>query len=88
MKPKSAITSTAIVKQPAPPTEEIAAEVLATAIVEVADAVRRLRSSRLNEKALLLLIQHSIPSADRPTTKQIKSVLDAAERLKEVYLRK
>lgn len=76
-----------IIKQPPPPAEEVPTEVLADAIVAISDAVKKIRSGALKEKALLLLIANAIPQADRPTQKQIAAVLDAAESLKSVYVK-
>jgi hypothetical protein len=64
-----------------------ATDEIAGAIVSLADGVRALRSGRLNEKALLLLIQYATPSNNRVTQGQIKAVLDAIEGLKEQYLK-
>lgn len=76
------------IKQPEPPAEEVPTEVLASAITSIADGVTKLRSGRLNDRALLLLIQHACPSADRPSVSTIRAVLDAIEGLKAQYLKK
>lgn len=75
----------ASVKQPNAPEAEVPVEVLATAIVSVADAVTRLRNGRLNDRALFLLIQHS--SSEPLTIKQIKAVFDASASLKKQFLK-
>ena len=75
------------IKQPPPPTEEVPTEVLADAIVAISDAVQKLRSGSLTDKALLLLIHNAIPQSDRPTQKQIAAVLDAAKSLKSIYVK-
>lgn len=76
------------VKQPAPPADEVPTEVIATALVAISDGITKLRSGALNEKAIVLLIQHAIPGEGRPNGKQIKAVLDAIEGLKHAYLKK
>lgn len=78
----------AVVKQPDPPADEVPTEIIADALVRIADGVTRLRSSRLNDKALLLLIQHACPAADRPSIGTIRTVLSAVENLKAEYLKK
>lgn len=80
-----------IIKQD--PEAEIAADVMAESIVSISQGVRALRSkSRLNDKALLLLIQHASPATGnpptRPTQKDIKAVLDGIESLERTYLKK
>jgi hypothetical protein len=76
------------VKQPPPPADEIPVEVIADALVSISDGIKKLRAGSLNEKALQLLIQHAIPAANRPSTKQIQAVLDGAESLKSLYLKR
>jgi len=56
-------------------------------IVAVANGIRALRAGRLNDKALLLLIQHATPSNDRPSQGQIKAVLEAIQNLDRTYLK-
>lgn len=75
------------IKQPEPPADEVPTDVIASALVEIASGIKKLRSGALNERALLLLIQHAIPQSDRPSVKQIKAVLDGAESLKTSYLK-
>jgi hypothetical protein len=62
-------------------------EVLEGEIVALAEGVRKLREGRLNDKALLLLIQHATPSHNRVTQGQIQSVLDAISNLDRIYLK-
>jgi hypothetical protein len=78
----------AVVKQPDPPAAEIPTEIIADAIVRLSDGMAQLQRGALNDKALLLLIQHACPSSDRPSTKQIKTILTAVESLKREYLKK
>ena len=75
------------VKQKDPPAEEVPVEVIADALVAISDGIKRLRSGALNERALLLLIQHAIPQSDRLSVKQIKAVLDGAESLRSNYVK-
>ena len=74
-------------KQPEPPAEEVPIEVMATAIVEIAAGVKKLRAGPLKEKALVLLIQNAIPAKNRPSAKQITAVLDGVESLRATYLK-
>jgi hypothetical protein len=53
-------------------------DILASAIVSVADAAKRLQSSKLTEKALLLLLSHHSGVSQR----DCKRVLDSAANLK------
>lgn len=76
------------VKITQPADEQVPVEIIATELSKIADGVAKLRSGPLNEKALLLLIQNAMPTTDRPTLKQIRAVLDAAESLKAQYVRK
>lgn len=72
------------VKQPEG--EEIATEVIADAIVAISDGMKRLRSGRLNDRALVLLIQHA--TGQSVSIRDIKAVLDGIEQLKASYIRK
>ena len=80
---------TPTIKQDA--TDPIAVEVLATEIVAIAQGIKKLRSSRLNDRALHLLIQHAAPTGPRYekiTVGQIKQVLAGIEALEAAYLKK
>lgn len=66
------------------PEKEVPTEIMAEAIVEIAEAARRLRTSRLNDKAILLLLSKSSGQPQHV----VKAVLDAAESLAKNYLRK
>lgn len=74
------------VKQAENPADEVATEVIANAIVEIADGVRRIRSGRLNDRALFLLIQSA--TAGSVTIRDIKAVLDGIESLEATFLKK
>lgn len=69
-------------------------QVIADSIVAISDGVKKLRSGPLNERALLLLIQHAAPTVGgrgRYTAigvKEIKAVLDGMESLEETFLKK
>lgn len=71
---------------------EVAIEVLAQSIIDIAEGIKKLRSGPLNEKALILLIQHSAPTRNRMGQRygagEILDVLDGIEGLKEKYLKK
>ncbi len=67
--------------------EELPEEVIAQSIVTVADGAERLFRSKLNRKAIFLLIQNACPSADRPSIKTIETVFVAAQALKKTYLK-
>jgi hypothetical protein len=69
----------------------IAVEVLAESIKAISDGVRKLRSGRLNDKALLLLIQHACPAerkyGPKPGVGTIKAVLAGMDALERTYLK-
>ncbi|MEQ1697862.1 MAG: hypothetical protein ABL901_18675 [Hyphomicrobiaceae bacterium] len=77
------------VKQPDLPSDEVPLEVLATAIVSIAEGVKAFRKGPLTDKAILLLIQNAAPNLDgRPIPiKVISAVLEGAESLAKVYLK-
>lgn len=65
-------------------------EVLAQSIKDISAGIRKLREGPLNEKALLLLIQHATPSkgySGRIGIGEIKNVLDGMESLERTYLK-
>ncbi len=69
-------------EKPAPTAEE-----LADAIVATAASARKLLSSRLNKRAICLLIQHAMPANARCTISQIETVLESAADLERHYLK-
>lgn len=69
-----------------PDADEVPTEVLAQSIVAVSDGIKKLRAGRLNDRALILLIQHS--ATYKLPQVQVKSVLDAIEGLAATYLKK
>lgn len=60
-------------------------EVLASSIKIIAEGVKKLRAGALNEKCILLLIEHAC--TPKVGKKQIKAVLDALEGLSDEYLK-
>jgi len=70
----------------APNKAVIPTEIIAQSIKEIADGMRKLRSGQMNERALLLLIQHSTPS--RIGVSAIQEVLNALSDLEKSYLKK
>lgn len=61
-------------------------EVLAQEIQNISSGIRKLRQGRLNDRALLLLIQNSVPGSI--SIKTIRDVLDSIESLEQTYLKK
>lgn len=68
--------------------DPVPVEILTSAIRDTAEGMRRLRRGALNDRAIILLVSHSIPSERRPTLKQIEDVLDGVEGLERNYLKK
>lgn len=64
-------------------TDDVGPEILAKAIVEVADAAKKLLSSRLTKKAILVLLKDKTGLPQHA----IESVLDGAARLDEYVKR-
>lgn len=67
-------------------------EVLASSIEAIAAGVAKLRAGRLNDKALVLLIQHAAPSVGRYpprniTAKEVRAVMEGIESLEKTYLK-
>lgn len=68
------------------PDEPVPTEVLADSIKEIAEGIRHLRTGRLNDRALILLIQDA---AAGPLSKSdIRLVLDSIDSLEKTFLRK
>lgn len=65
---------------------EIPVEVLAKSIVEVADAAKKLLSSKLSKRAICVLIKDSM-SGPGVTMKDIQVVLDCAANLDKRYIK-
>lgn len=83
-----------IVKQPVAPAEEVPTEILASSIVAIAAGMKKLRSGRLSDRALFLLIQDASPNLGGKfgrspiPTKTIKAVFDGIESLERSFLKK
>ena len=77
-----------VVKQD--PALEVPTEVIAASIEAIAEGLRKIRAGRLNEKALVLLIQHAAPlvSGRRITASEVKAVIGGIESLESTYLKK
>ena len=78
------------VVQKEPPADEIPTEILASAIVAISETMKRLRSGRLNDKGLYLLIQNAAPTIDgsKVTVKEIKAVMEGLASLEATYIKK
>ena len=81
-----------IVKQDAE--KPMPVEILAEAIKAISDGIKKLRSGRLNERALILLIQHAAPTVRTGrytrttiTAKTVKTVLEGIGNLESEYLK-
>lgn len=74
-----------IVKQPE--IDPVPTEVMADEIIAMAQGIRKLRSGRLNDRALILLIQDAASTQKLGRT-TIKAVLDGIEGLEREFLRK
>lgn len=72
--------------------EVVSTEIIATSIVAIAAAVRRMRSGRLNDTALVLLVHHACPSSGRmrgrPGIAEVRAVLAGLDALERTYLKK
>lgn len=74
--------------------KEVPADVLADAILVIAAGVQKLRAGKLNDKALVLLIQHAAPAIGskyqqrRVGAAEVRAVLDGMEGLEAAYLKK
>ncbi len=71
----------------------VAVEVLAASIKAIADGVKKLREGPMNEKALLLLIQHNTRGCGKygsghASTGDIRAVLESMESLEAAYLKR
>ena len=66
--------------------DPIPVEVMERAIVDLAAGFKRMKSSRLSEKAIILLVQHSAGTTV-VTQAQVKAVLDSAANLDRTFLK-
>jgi hypothetical protein len=82
------------VKQPEDQTKEVPTEVLATSIIAISEGMRKLRSGRLTDRALFLLLQDAAPSVGgrygkTPVSmKEIKAVMAGLENLETAFIKK
>lgn len=72
---------------------EVPIEIIVEAITSISQGLKKLRNTRLNDKALMLLIQHSAPMVGTYSNKRIgindiKAVFEGIESLEETYLKK
>lgn len=63
--------------------EEVPTEVIAQSIVQVSEAMKKLRSTRLTDRAIVLLIRDRTGLA----INEIERVLNAASSLANIYLK-
>jgi hypothetical protein len=71
--------------------KQIPTEVLADSIVAISDGIKKLRQGRLNDKALVLLIQHAAPSLGynrKIGATEVRATLDGIESLEATFLKK
>lgn len=66
-----------------PENEEIPTEVIAAQIKEISDGIRQMRNGRLNDKAIIYLIQKS----SGQTYGAVKAVLDGMQNLEREFLK-
>lgn len=66
------------------PTETAPAEIIADSVVAIAEGIRKLRAGRLNDRAIVLLINDVCGVAKR----DIKLVLDSITSLDSTFLKK
>jgi CRISPR/Cas system-associated endoribonuclease Cas2 len=68
------------------PQNEIPVKIIEQAILDVAAGFKRINSSRLTKRAIIVLIQDSVGMA-RITKGHIEEILDAATNLDKRYLK-
>lgn len=82
------------VTQPPEKEDEVPTEIIASAIVAISAGVKKLRSGRLTDKALILLIQHACPGKKsrrgyKPVSAtEVRAVLEGLESLGATFLKK
>lgn len=64
--------------------EEIPTEIIAQSIKDISDGVKKLRSGKLNDKAIILLIS----KASSVSLETVRSVLTGMENLEKQFLKK
>lgn len=72
------------------PDNVVPTEVLADCIKQISDGMKKLRTGRLTDRALLLLIQNAAPTVgNKPISmKTIAAVIHGIEGLEAAYLKK
>jgi hypothetical protein len=64
---------------------EVPAQIIASSIVAIAEGIRRLRTTRLSDRALLVLIQDAAP--EKIGLDKIRLVLDTIGQLDRKYVK-
>lgn len=88
---ENAVSKKVAVKQIAG--NEVPAEVLATAIVSISRGIKALRETRLNDKALYMLIAYAAPNVGGQRNakplgqRDVKAVIEGIESLEATYLK-
>lgn len=87
---KRSVAQTVKVVQPQKPADEVPTEVLATAVLSISEGIKRLRAGRLNDRALVLLIQNAAPTHNyrKPSQGEVEAVLAGMEQLEAAFIRK
>ena len=68
-------------------------EIIAEAIIKISESIEVMKKSRLTQHAIILLIHDNCSmiggkfNKKKPTTKQIREVIDSIESLKTTYLK-
>ena len=80
-------TSAHITNRPGDPEPPV--EVIAQAVLSASAAIEQLRTGKLNDRALLILIAEAAPKINGRTIplKQIKAVLDGMANLRQAFIR-
>lgn len=71
------------VVQPPDPAEEVPAEVLAQAILDISEGMKKLNGSKLKRRAIVLLIHDQ----SKVSCSNINLVLDSLDTLKETWIK-
>lgn len=82
MKRTTASSTPPVITQPPPPAKPIGAEIIATAIQQIADGMTQINKTRLTRKALVVLI-HSHSNVPKKT---IDIVLNNLDGLSSIWL--
>lgn len=68
-------------------------EVMEKSIIAISEGIKKLRSTRLNDKALFMLIAHASPSYGgypkvKISTRNVEAVITGIESLESMYLKR